>query len=196
MKELENLKIGYCMSGSFCTFDKSFETAKKLCEMGAELTPILSFNASKLSTRFGNAEDNVEEIEEICGAKAILTIEDAEPIGPKKMFDILVVCPCTANTASKLALEIIDTPVTMSVKSHLRNQRPVVIALSTNDALSACAKSTGYLINTKNYYFVPMRQDAPFKKPFSAIADFELVPQTIQKALKGEQIQPIMLGIT
>ena len=152
----------------------------------------MSFNAANLSTRFGKAQDNVAHIEEIAGRKAILTIEDAEPIGPKKMCDIMVVAPCTANTIAKLALGITDTPLTMAVKSHLRNNRPVVIAISTNDALAACAKNIGMLQNLRNYYFVPYSQDDSVNKPNSAVADFSLLPETIAAALDGRQLQPML----
>ncbi len=189
---LRGTKIGFGMSGSFCTFEKAFAQARLLCDMGAELTPVLSFNAAGLSTRFGGARENVQKIEEICGRKAIRTIEDAEPIGPKAMFDIMLVCPCTATTMAKLANAIYDTPVTLGVKSHLRGGRPVVLALSTNDALTASAGNIGRLMNLKNYYFVPFGQDDFGKKPSSLSADFSKVPETLEAALSGDQLQPML----
>jgi dipicolinate synthase subunit B len=188
---LRGIKIGFGLSGSFCTFGKAFEQARILCESGAELTPIMSFNAAGLDTRFGAAADNVKEIERICGRKAILTLEDAEPIGPKKLFDVMLICPCTATTAGKLANAIYDTPITLGVKSHLRSGRPVVLAVSTNDAMSASAKNIGALMNLRHYYFVPMYQDDCTAKPNSLTADFKKVPQTVEAALKGEQVEPI-----
>lgn len=189
---LSGIKIGYGICGSFCTFEKAFSAAKKLTEQGAELFPIMSFNASNLSTRFGTAKENKLKLENISKREIINTIEAAEPIGPKKMFDILVVAPCTANTLAKLALGICDTPITMAVKSHLRNSKPVVIAVSTNDALAGCAKNIGILQNYKNYYFVPYSQDNFEDKPNSLVADFSQIGDTIKLALEGKQIQPIL----
>lgn len=189
---LSGVKIGFGVCGSFCTFEKAFTEAKRLAEQGAELFPVMSFNASGISTRFGTAEENIEKLENICKRKIIDSIEGAEPIGPQKMFDILVVAPCTANTLAKLALGICDTPVTMAVKSHLRNGRPVVIAVSTNDALAGCAKNIGILQNYKNYYFVPYSQDNYKAKPNSLVADFSQISETIEQALEGRQIQPII----
>lgn len=188
---LSGLKIGFGICGSFCTFEKAFKAAETLVEMGADVIPIMSFNASGISTRFGTAEENRIKFKDICGHDIIDSIEGAEPIGPKKMLDILVVAPCTANTIAKLALGITDTPVTMAVKSHLRNGRPVVIAISTNDALAGCAKNIGLLQNYKNYFFVPYSQDSFSSKPNSIVADFSQIPATIEKAMDGRQIQPI-----
>lgn len=191
---LKGLKIGYGLSGSFCTFERSFQAAEKLVEDGAELIPIMSYNAAGLSTRFGSAEENVSKLENIAKRKVICTIEDAEPIGPKNMCDIMVVAPCTGNTLAKLSVGIFDTPLTMAVKSHLRNGLPVVIAVSTNDALAGSAKNIGMLQNYRNYYFVPYRQDSYDKKPNSIVADFSLIPDTIQAALNGMQIQPLLIN--
>lgn len=188
----EGIRIGYALSGSFCTFEKSFLIAEKLVEQGAELIPIMSFNAAGLSTKFGTYQDNISRLEKITKRKVIKSIQDAEPIGPQKMCDVLVVAPCTANSIAKLAIGITDTPLTMAVKSHLRNQKPVVVAISTNDALAGCAKNIGILQNYKNYFFVPYKQDNYKKKPNSIVADFSLIPSTIECALKGEQIQPII----
>ncbi|MCI7233219.1 MAG: dipicolinate synthase subunit B [Oscillospiraceae bacterium] len=189
---LEGIKIGMAMCGSFCTFSKAFEQMIKLKAAGAELTPIMSYHAATLDTRFGTAEENIMTAENICGRGVINTIPLAEPVGPKKMFDLLIVCPCTGNTMAKLAAGITDTPVTMAVKSHLRNGRPVLIAAATNDALSASAKNIGALLNIKNIYFVPFRQDDFVKKPRSAVADFSMIPEAAKAALNGRQLQPIL----
>lgn len=191
---LDDIKIGFCMTGSFCTFEKAFKAAQELRRMGAELIPVMSYNAAQISTRFGSAEDNVKRLENIAGAKVITTIAEAEPIGPKKMCDIMLIAPCTSNTAAKLALGIVDTPAAMAVKSHLRNSRPVLAAISTNDALAGCAKNIGYLQNLKNYYFVPYGQDSTAKKPFSMVADFSMIPKAVEAALEGVQLQPMVFG--
>ncbi|MGN0642795.1 MAG: dipicolinate synthase subunit B [Huintestinicola sp.] len=190
---LENKRIGVAITGSFCTFSKVFEQMKALKNMNADLTPIMSYNASALDTRFGTAHENICAAEEICGKGIINTIPLAEPIGPKKMFDILLIAPCTGNTLAKLALGITDTPVTMAAKSHLRNGRPVLIAVSSNDALSASAKNIGLLLNTRNYFFVPFSQDDSSKKPTSLIADFTKIPDAVIAALEARQLQPIIL---
>ena len=190
---LQGVRIGYCLCGSFCTFEKSFKAAQELTDMGAELIPVMSYNSAGLSTRFGTSEQNTQRLEEIAGRPVIKSIVDAEPIGPKKMCDIMVVAPCTANTLAKLALGITDTPVTMAVKSHLRNGLPVVVAISTNDALAGCAKNIGILQNYRNYYFVPYKQDNFEKKPNSIVASFDLIPQTVVLALSGKQLQPLIL---
>lgn len=187
MKYLNGVKIGYAMCGSFCTFSKSFQQAEILKSLGAELVPVMSFNASTIDTRFGKSCEQVEKLTQICNKPPITTIQDAEPIGPKNLTDIMVVCPCTGNTLSKLANSITDTPVTMAVKSHLRNGKPVLIALATNDALSGSAKNIGILLNYKNYYFVPFSQDEPYRKPYSAIADFSLIPESIIKILEERE---------
>ncbi len=189
---LEGLKIGYCITGSFCTFEKAFAALAQLVSTKAEVTPIMSFNAAQLDTRFGKAKDHIERLERTTGKKVIKTIEDAEPIGPKKLYDIIVVAPCTANTLAKLAVGITDTPVTMAVKSHIRNSRPVLIGISTNDALAAAAKNIGALQNYKNYYFVPYTQDDYLNKPNSIVARFELIPEAIVKAMNAIQIQPLI----
>ncbi len=188
----DNIKIGFAMCGSFCTFSSVIEQMENLVSSGYEITPIMSFNAYSLDTRFGKATEFVEKIENICGKKIIHSIVEAEPIGPKKMFDALLVAPCTGNTLAKLANSIVDTPVCMAVKSHLRNNSPVVIAISTNDALSGCAKNIGTLMNLRNYYFVPFRQDNCMQKPTSLVARFDKIPQTIENALNNTQIQPVI----
>ncbi len=188
----ERIRVGYALTGSFCTFKPAMEAAQRLCEKGYELTPIMSYNAYNVSSRFGSAEENRLKLMEITGRDIIHSIEDAEPIGPRRMFDILVVSPCTSNTLAKLACGINDTPVTMAVKSHLRNSRPVVTAVSTNDALAAAAKNIGALESCKNYFFVPYRQDDYLLKPFSMVADFSLIERTIELALSGVQLQPMI----
>ena len=172
MTDLSNVKIGFAVTGSFCTFEKAFAEAEKLRKAGAELIPVMSYNASSIDSRFGEAVNNIKKLENICGRKVINTIDGAEPIGPKKMTDIIVVCPCTGNTCAKLAMSITDTPVTMAVKSHIRNGKPVVIALASNDSLAGSMKNIGHLMNMKNYYFVPVYQDDYHKKPTSAVCDF------------------------
>lgn len=190
---LKGIKLGFAMTGSFCTFEKAFKAAEELVEAGAEVYPIMSFNAAGISSRFGTAQEHLDRLKEICGRDVIRTIEDAEPIGPKKMFDLLAVAPCTSNTIAKLVNGITDTPVTMAVKSHIRNSRPVVIAISTNDALAASGRNIGQLQNYRNYYFVPYRQDNYAGKPYSAVADLTKLRSTVELALEGRQIQPITL---
>ena len=193
MSDLTGIKIGFAMTGSFCTFEKAFEQARILKNMGADLIPVMSFNAGTVNSRFGTAKEHIEKIEEICNHKVIMTIEDAEPVGPKKMFDVLTVTPCTGNTLAKLANSITDTPVTMAVKSHLRNMRPVVLTIASNDSLAGSAKNIGVLLNLRNYYFTPFMQDDSEKKPFSVVADYSRLPETIISALEKKQIQPIMV---
>lgn len=189
---MNNINIGFALCGSFCTFSEVIAEMKKLSDKGYNIFPIMSFNAYQTDTRFGKAEEHIRRIEEICGKKIISTIPDAEPIGPKKMLDILVIEPCTGNTLAKLANGITDTPVTLAAKSHLRNNRPLLIAVSTNDALSGSAKNIGKLMNIKNIYFIPFSQDNPLGKPRSVIADFGKTEDAILHAIKNEQIQPII----
>lgn len=189
---LFGLRIGYALTGSFCTFEKSLAQAEILRKSGAELIPIMSENASGISTRFASAEDNIRCFEEICGRKVIRSIADAEPIGPKSLTDIMVVAPCTSNTASKLANGITDTAVTMAVKSHLRGGKPVLLAIASNDSLLGSAKNLGELFNRKNYYFVPMVQDDCIKKPASLVAEFSMIPQAVEAAMKGIQLRPLI----
>lgn len=193
INSLNGIKIGYALCGSFCTFSRSIEQLKRLKTLGADITAVMSFNAATLDTRFGTAEHFRSLIEEITEKPIIMTIEDAEPIGPQKMFDVLVICPCTGNTMAKLANSITDTPVTMAAKSHIRNSRPIVIAASTNDGLSGSAKNIGMLMNLRNYYFVPFGQDDSQKKPRSLVADFNELEDTILSALNGKQFQPFII---
>ena len=189
---MNDLKIGFALTGSFCTFANVVPVIETLKNTGADITPIMSDNAYSTDTRFGTAQSFIEKIENICGKSIIHTIKDAEPIGPKALLDVLVIAPCTGNTLGKLSGGITDTSVTMAAKAHLRNLRPLIIAVSTNDALSTSARSIGQLMAQKNIYFVPMGQDSPFKKTNSVVADFSSIPQTIEWALKGKQIQPLL----
>lgn len=189
---LKGIKIGYVMTGSFCTFERSFEQAQRLREMGAELVPVMSENAAGTSTRFGGSGENVGRLKFICGREVITTIAEAEPIGPKGLTDIMVVAPCTSNTAAKLANGITDTAATMAVKSHLRSGKPVLLAIASNDSLLGSAKNIGELFNRKNYYFVPMLQDDIEKKPASLVAEFEMIPEAVSAALRGVQLRPII----
>lgn len=191
--ELNNIKVGFALTGSFCTFKKAIPKMKELIKKGADILPIMSYNSYKLDTKFGKAVEFIKEIEIITGKKIIHTIQDAEPIGPKKLTDVMVIAPCSGNTMAKLALDIIDTPVTMAAKSHLRNDRPLVIAPSTNNGLSGNAENIGKLLNRKNYYFVPFRQDNPITKPRSIVFEEEYLIKTIEYALEGTQISPILL---
>ena len=190
---MKNVHIGFALCGSFCTFSKAVEQMSRLVEAGATVTPVMSATAYATDTRFGKAADINARIESICGRSIIHTIEQAEPIGPAKMFDILVVAPCTGNTLAKLACGITDTSVTMACKSHLRNSRPLLLAVSTNDALGNSAKNIGALLNYRNVYFVPMRQDDSRLKPRSVVADFSLTFDAVNAALVSEQIQPILI---
>ena len=186
--------VGFALCGSFCTFKKVIPQMKKLVDEGYKIIPIMSPTAYSTDTRFGKAEDFNKEIEEICNEKIIYTISGAEPIGPKELLDVLVIAPCTGNTLGKLANGISDTSVTLATKAHLRNQRPVIIAVSTNDALGTSARNIGTLINSKHIYFVPMRQDDYINKPNSIVADFKYIPDTVREVLETQtQPQPILL---
>ena len=190
--DLENKTIGFAMCGSFCTFKKAVSAMEKLKATGANIVPIMSDISYSTDTRFGQAEDFINQIKQITGRDIIHTIKEAEPIGPKKLLDMLIVLPCTGNTLAKLAAGIADTSVTMAVKAHLRNQRPVLIAVSTNDGLGGAAKNIGSLLNSKNVYFIPFAQDDCIHKPTSLVADFDKVTETAEMAFEGKQIQPIL----
>jgi dipicolinic acid synthetase, B subunit len=189
---LQGVKVGFALTGSFCTFSKIMPELEKLVAEGADVLPIISEAVDKFDTRFGKADEWKSRIEGITDKKLIKTIVEAEPIGPKALLDIMVVAPCTGNTLSKLANGITDTPVAMAAKAHLRNGRPLVIAISTNDGLSNNAKNLGLLLNAKNIYFVPFGQDDPIKKCNSLTANNEMIIPTILEALKGKQIQPLL----
>lgn len=186
------MKIGFALCGSFCTFSKVFPVMEELAKSHS-VTPIFSQAAATLDSRFGKASEFLARAEAICGTAPLLTIPEVEPVGPKKLFDILVIAPCTGNTLAKLAHSIADGPVTMAAKSHLRNGRPILIAVSTNDALAGAAENIGKLLGKKHYYFVPFGQDDPVKKPTSMVAHFEMIPAAVESASNGEQMQPILL---
>lgn len=188
---MEKITAGYAMTGSFCTFDKSIREMSRLSSLGCDILPLMSENAYSTSTRFGKARDIITKVEDISGKSVIHTISSAEPIGPKHMCDIMIVAPCTGNTLSKIALGITDTPVTMAVKSQLRIGAPVLLCVASNDALGASAENIGKLLNRKNIYFVPMRQDDPENKPNSLVARFELITECVKLALEGKQLQPV-----
>ena len=188
---LDGRRIGFAMTGSFCTFSQIFPQIRRLCELGAQVQPILSFNAYQLDTRFYTSEEVRSQLKTICGKGIWHTLQEVEPIGPKKMLDLLIVAPCTGNTLGKLSSGIIDTPVTMAVKSHLRNSRPVLLAVSTNDGLSTSARSIGELMVRRNIYFVPFGQDDPDEKPASLVAQMNLIIESAAAALKGIQLQPL-----
>ena len=188
----DKIRLGFAMCGSFCTFKLVLEELERLAK-DYDITPIMSQGAAFTDTRFGKAEDFRRRVAEICGREPITTIADAEPIGPRALLDVLVIEPCTGNTIGKLANGITDTPVTMAAKAHLRNGRPLVLAVSTNDALGASARNIGTLMNAKNIFFVPMRQDSPRGKPASLVADFSETAAAIKSALEGRQTQPLLL---
>ena len=185
-------KIGFAVTGSFCTLSKCLVAIDELIKKGYDITPILSYTVQRFDTRFFQADDFKREITSKTGKKFISTIQEAEPIGPKKLFDCLVVCPATGNTISKIANAVTDTPVTMAVKSHLRNNMAVVLSLSTNDGLSGSAVNIGKLLNRKNIYFVPFGQDDAVNKPCSLMADLSYLDDTIKSAIQGKQFQPLL----
>lgn len=192
--DLKGKKVGVALTGSFCTFDKIFTELERLVEAGADVYTIFSDASQKIASRFGKPEDFIIRAEEITGRKPIFTIEEAEPIGPKSYLDILVIFPCTGNTIAKLANGITDTPVLMAAKAHLRNNKPLVISVSTNDALGMNMKNIGLLLNAKNIYFVPFGQDNPEKKNNSLIAHTDKLIPALELALEGKQYQPIIEG--
>lgn len=190
---LKGKTIGVALTGSFCTFDKAFEELKKLTAEGALVQTIFSAAAAAIDSRFGRAEDFVERAEEITGVRPMMTIAEAEPIGPGSLLDILVLLPCTGNTIAKLANGITDTPALMAAKAHLRNEKPLLISVSTNDALGMNMKNIGLLLNAKNIYFIPFGQDNPKNKPNSMIARTELLIPSLKAALEGRQYQPVIV---
>lgn len=190
--ELQGKKIGVAFTGSFCTYERVFTELKNLVQEGAQVQTIFSNAAQSIDSRFGNAEDFVKEAEKITGIAPMLTIAQAEPIGPKGLLDLLVILPCTGNTIAKLANGITDTPVLMAAKAHLRNERPLLLSISTNDALGMNMKNIGLLLNAKHVYFVPFGQDNAEKKPNSMIAHTELLVPAAKAALEGKQYQPVI----
>ena len=186
------MTVGFALCGSFCTFNTVFPVIELLAQE-YDIVPIFSDAARNTDTRFGKARDHIRKATDLCNKEPICSIAEAEPIGPRKLLDALVVAPCTGNTLAKLSHGIADGPVTMAVKSHLRNGRPIVIAISTNDGLGTAAENIGRLMARKNYYFVPFRQDDSHGKPSSLIADMSRIPETLRLALNGQQLQPIIL---
>ena len=192
MMKLNNKRIGFAITGSFCTFETALECAEELVSQGADLTGIISDSTDATDTRFMTADHFKKTLTELTGKPLIRSIVEAEPIGPQKLLDVLIVLPATGNTIAKLASGITDTPVTMAVKAHIRNNRPVVLAISTNDALGGSAKNIGLLLNTKNVYFVPFGQDDPMNKPKSLVFLKDSVISALESALEGEQAQPLL----
>lgn len=186
------MTIGFALCGSFCTYSRVFPVMEAL-KKNYDVIPIFSNTAYTTDSRFGTASDHVSRAETICGCHPLHTLAEVEPIGPKKLLDALIIAPCTGNTLAKLAHSIADGPVTMAAKSHLRNGRPVIVAISTNDALAGAAENIGKLLARKHYFFAPFGQDDAFGKPASIVADFSKIPQTLENALQGKQLQPILL---
>ncbi len=189
---LKEKEIGFAMTGSFCTFKPIFEQMEKLKETGANITPIFSNAVQNIDCRFGKTEDFIKRVQDITGKPPLMTLEEVEPIGPKGLLDLLLIAPCTGNTLAKLSLAITDSPVLMAAKAHLRNDRPVVIFVSTNDGLSMNFKNIGALLNCKNIYFVPFTQDNYKSKPNSLVAETSLIIETLESALDKKQLQPII----
>ena len=191
---VKQIRLGFALCGSFCTYAEAMPALERAKARFGDVTPILSEGSAVTDTRFGRAADFVDRMEEICGRPVIDSILKAEPIGPRQLLDALVVAPCTGNTLAKLASGIADTAVTMACKSHLRNGGPIILAVSTNDGLAGAAKNIGALLDKKHVYFVPFRQDDPVKKPTSLVAEFSLINDTVEAALEGRQLQPLLLG--
>lgn len=190
----KNIRVGFALTGSFCTYDEVMPALERVKMVYGDVTPIISERSAVTDTRFGNAHDFMREMERICDKRVIDSIPKAEPIGPQKLLDVLIIAPCTGSTLARLANGFSDTAVTMAAKAVWRNGRPVVIAVSTNDGLSGSARNLGVLLDKKNTYFVPLRQDDPEKKPTSLVADFTRVNEAVEAALDGRQLQPMLLG--
>ena len=190
---MEHRKIGFAFCGSFCTYSQAMEVLERVQSRYGDVLPIVSEAGAATDTRFGAAHDFMREMERICGKRVVDSVVKAEPIGPKKLLDVLVICPCTGNTLAKLAAGITDSSVTMAAKAHLRNGRPLVLAVATNDGLAGAARNIGTLLDKKHVYFVPFGQDDAAHKPTSLVADFDRVPETIDAALCERQIQPVLL---
>lgn len=188
------MKIGYCFTGSFCTFARSLCALEGILSLGHDVTPIMSENAYYTDTRFQKAEEFSTRVEALCGKRVIHTVPDAEPLGPRTPLDLMIVAPCTGNTLAKVASGITDTAATMAIKAHLRSDRPLIIALATNDAMSQNLKNIAALLCRKSVYFVPMTEDSPTHKPHSLVAEFEMIPEAIEAAARQEQLRPIFLG--
>ena len=187
-------RIGFAFCGSFCTHQSVLRAYLRLADTYEQIVPILSEHAASIDTRFGTAEHFLREIETAAGRPAIRTLAEAEPIGPKKLLDLLIIAPCTGNTLAKLAHGVTDSVVTLAAKAHLRNNGPILLALATNDALAGNAENIGKLLARRNYFFVPLRQDDPVGKPCSLVADMTKIEEAAQAALQGRQLQPLLLG--
>lgn len=194
MPDFNGVRVGFGITGSFCTHKKVLQVLEDLVARGADVTPILSFSSASISSRFLPKEELWERLASLTGKTPLSSIEEVEPIGPKKLLDVMAVVPCTGNSLGKMACGITDSPVLMACKSHLRNNRPVVLAVSTNDGLSGSAQNLGTLLSRKNFFFVPFGQDDAHGKPFSLVADFGLLSETLSEALQGRQIQPVLLS--
>lgn len=185
--------IGYAFCGSFCTLSRSVRVLEQLRAGGYDILPVMSTITAETDTRFGKAADFIGRIEDVCGHSIIRTVPEAEPLGPSIPLEALLICPCTGNTLAKIANGITDTPVCMAAKAHLRSDRPLLITLASNDALSANLRNIGTLLSRKNVYFTPLRQDDPISKPHSLVADFDRVPEALAEALEGRQMRPLFL---
>ena len=190
---MDSITLGAALCGSFCTYSKVFPALRALKAQYPDIIPILSEASACIDSRYGTAQEHLEELEAICGRPALRTLSEVEPFGPKKVLDLLVIAPCTGNTIAKLSSGIADSAVTLAAKAHLRNARPVVLAVSTNDALGANAENIGRLLARKHFFFVPFRQDDPIGKPCSLVADMARIPETVAAALEGRQLQPLLL---
>ena len=191
---IEELRVGFAFCGSFCTMSRALDALEQTAARFGPVIPIVSETVAATDTRFGKAHDFMREMERLCDRRVISTVAGAEPIGPKGLLDVLVICPCTGNTLAKLAHGVTDSSVTMAAKAHLRNGKPLVPALATNDGLAGSAPNLGTMLGRKNVYFVPFGQDDYAGKPTSLVADFSLVPAAVEAACRGEQIQPVLLG--
>lgn len=190
---MQTLRLGFAMCGSFCTYETVLEELENLCREFSEVIPIMSETSYFTDSRFGPSEYFIERVEDLCGRPVLKSMTETEPIGPRKLLDALLVMPCTGNTIAKLAAGIADSAVTLAVKAHLRNERPVILAISTNDGLAGNAASIGQLLNRRNIYFVPFRQDDPINKPRSLVALMNLAGDTVRAAMEGRQLQPVLL---
>ncbi|MBU6081088.1 MULTISPECIES: dipicolinate synthase subunit B [Allobacillus] len=190
--DLKGKRIGFGLTGSHCTYEQVFPQIEKLMELGAEVVPIVSYTVQETDTKFGNAKDHLERIKQITGKELVKTMPEAEPLGPQAPLDCMIIAPLTGNSLSKFANALTNTPPLMAAKATLRNGSPVVLAIATNDALGLNAMNLGKLLVTKNVFFVPYGQDHPYKKPDSLVSHMELIPETIDEAINGKQLQPIM----
>ena len=191
---MEHIRVGFAFCGSFCTYDQVMPALERAKARYGDVTPIISEKSAETDSRFGPAHEFIREMERVCDRRVIDTIPKAEPIGPKKLLDVLIIAPCTGSTLSRLANGMSDTSVTMAAKAMWRNGRPVVVAVSTNDGLAGSARNIAALLDKKHVFFVPYRQDDPVGKPTSLVADFTLINDTVDAALQGRQLQPLLLG--